>query len=174
MKIKKKYGICFCIIGLSGSGKSGIGKLIKKEIEKKYGKTILIHGDEIRNIYNLKGYNKDYRLKLGKSNSNLCRLVTKQGINIIFTTVGLIHKLQKYNRSNLKNYLEIFIKSNIKTLIKKKKKKFYREKTDFVWGIDLKPEFTKNPNIILNNNFKNSLKDMSLNLLKKINLEINF
>ena len=174
MKIKKKYGICFCIIGLSGSGKSGIGKLIKKEIEKKYGKTILIHGDEIRNIYNLKGYNKDYRLKLGKSNSNLCRLVTKQGINIIFTTVGLIHKLQKYNRSNLKNYLEIFIKSNIKTLIKKKKKKFYREKTDFVWGIDLKPEFPKNPNIILNNNFKNSLKDMSLNLLKKINLEINF
>ena len=117
MKIKKKYGICFCIIGLSGSGKSGIGKLIKKDIEKRYGKTILIHGDEIRDIYNLKGYDKDYRLKLGKSNSNLCKLITSQGINIIFTTVGLIHKLQKYNRSNLENYLEIFIKSNIKTFL---------------------------------------------------------
>ena len=174
MKIKKKYGICFCIIGLSGSGKSGIGKLIKKDIEKRYGKTILIHGDEIRDIYNLKGYDKDYRLKLGKSNSNLCKLITSQGINIIFTTVGLIHKLQKYNRSNLENYLEIFIKSNIKTLIKKKKKKFYRKKTDFVWGIDLKPEFPKSPDITLNNDFKNSLKKMSLNLLKKINLEINF
>ena len=174
MNVNKKYGICFYIIGLSGSGKSTIGKLIKRDVEKKYGKTILIHGDEIRGIYNLKGYNKDYRLNLGKSNSDLCKLITKQGINIIFTTVGLIHKLQRYNRSNLKNYLEIFIKSNIKTLIKKKKKKFYREKTDFVWGIDLKPEFPKNPNIILNNNFKNSLKDMSLNLLKKINLEINF
>ena len=56
MKINNKYGICFYIIGLSGSGKSTIGKLIKRNIEKKYGKTILIHGDEIRSIYNLKGY----------------------------------------------------------------------------------------------------------------------
>ena len=69
MNDNKKYGICFYIIGLSGSGKSTIGKLIKRDVEKKYGKTILIHGDEIRGIYNLKGYNKNYRLNLGKNNS---------------------------------------------------------------------------------------------------------
>ena len=37
----------------------------------------------------------------------------------------------------------------------------------------MKPEFPKNPDIILNNNFKNSLKKMSLDLLKKIDLKIN-
>jgi len=168
MNVNKKYGICFYIIGLSGSGKSTIGKLIKKDIEKKYGKTILIHGDEIRGIYNLKGYDKDYRLNLGKSNSDLCKLVTKQGINIIFTTVGLIHKLQKYNRINIKNYKEIYIKAEIKTLLKKKKKIFYKRKTKLVWGVDLKPEFPKKPDIIINNNFKKNVKSLSQELIKKL------
>jgi|TARA_B110000495_G_C22934648_1_gene546517 adenylylsulfate kinase-like enzyme len=168
MNDNKKYGICFYIIGLSGSGKSTIGKLIKRDVEKKYGKTILIHGDEIRGIYNLKGYNKDYRLNLGKSNSDLCKLITKQGINIIFTTVGLIHKLQRYNRSNIKNYKEIYIKAEIKTLLRKKKKIFYKRKTKLVWGVDLKPEFPKKPDITINNNFKKSVKNLSQELIKQL------
>ncbi len=168
MNVNKKYGICFYIIGLSGSGKSTIGKLIKRDVEKKYGKTILIHGDEIRGIYNLKGYNKDYRLNLGKSNSDLCKLITNQGINIIFTTVGLIHKLQKYNRSNIKNYKEIYIKAEIKTLLRKKKKIFYKRKTKLVWGVDLKPEFPKKPDITINNNFKRSVKNLSQELIKQL------
>ena len=163
MNDNKKYGICFYIIGLSESG-----KLIKRDVEKKYGKTILIHGDEIRGIYNLKGYNKDYRLNLGKSNSDLCKLITKQGINIIFTTVGLIHKLQRYNRSNIKNYKEIYIKAEIKTLLRKKKKIFYKRKTKLVWGVDLKPEFPKKPDITINNNFKKSVKNLSQELIKQL------
>jgi adenylylsulfate kinase-like enzyme len=172
MRINKNYGICFCILGLSGSGKSTIGKLIKKNIEKKYGKTILIHGDQIRNIYNLKGYKKNYRIRLGKSNADLCKLITRQKINVIFTTVGLIHEIQNYYRLNIKNFFEIYIKSNIKNLLKMKKKIFYKQHTNFVWGIDLKPEFPKNPDIIINNNFKKSPQQLSKILFNTISRQI--
>ena len=50
-KIKKK-GILFWITGLSGSGKTTISKLIKKDIVTNYGPTILVSGDDLRKIFN--------------------------------------------------------------------------------------------------------------------------
>ena len=170
---KKKYGIVFWITGLSGSGKSTIGNKIAKNINKNFGKTVIIHGDDIRNIYNFKNYSPKDRLELGKSNSNLCKLISNQGINVIFTTVGLFHKLHIYNKLNIKKYIEIYIKSDIKNLIKKKKKIFYKKKTKFVWGLDIQPEFPKKPDIILQNSFKISIKKLSETLIKLINKKLN-
>jgi adenylylsulfate kinase-like enzyme len=170
----KNKGRVFWITGLPGSGKSTIANLIIKDVNEKYGNTVLIHGDDIRNIYNLKSYEKKDRLKIAKSNTNLCRLITNQGVNVVFTTVGLFHELHTYNRKNIKNYTEIFIKSKMRDLMKKKNKRFYKYKTINVWGLDIKPEFPKKPDIILDNNFKFSVKNLGLILLKKLSKKIDF
>ena len=73
-----KFGKIFWITGLSGSGKSTIGIHLKKLVEKKYGKTVVIHGDDIRNIFQFKFYARSKRLKLGKSYSDICNLLAKQ------------------------------------------------------------------------------------------------
>lgn len=163
-----KYGTVFWITGLSGSGKSTIGEHLKKMINKNYGKTIIIHGDNIRDIFQLKFYTKSKRLKLGKSYSDLCKLIIEQNINIIFTTVGLFNELFLYNRKNLKNYLEIYIKTDIEKLKKNKSKTFYKIKTRNVWGMDLKPQFPKKPDIIIENNFKTGPAKLARTILKKI------
>jgi len=171
---KKEKGIVFWITGLPGCGKSSVGNKIIKNINKNYGKTIIIHGDDIRNIYSFKNYDLKSRLKLGKSNSDLCKLISNQGINVVLTTVGLFHQLHKYNKSNLKRYIEIYIKSDIKVLLKNKKKIFYSNKSKLVWGLDLKPEFPKKPDIILKNNFKSSIHKLSMTLIKKIDNKLEF
>ena len=172
-KILNNKGIVFWITGLSGSGKSTIGEKLKKLIEKHYGKTIIIHGDDIREIYKNKSYSLKDRLNLGKSNSNLCKLISDQNINVIFTTVGLFHKLFNYNKKNLNNYFEIFIKSDIKKLIKNKKKTFYKKNTKNVWGIDLKPQYPKKPDIIIKNNFDKTITYLAETIFKKIKKIIN-
>lgn len=167
-KLNRNKGIVFWITGLSGSGKTTISKIIHKDVVKKFGPTIIISGDELREIFKLKGYGKKERLKIGVSYSKICKLITKTKVNVIIATVGLFHELHKYNRKTLTNYVEIFIQSKIHKLIKNKKKIFYKRKTQNIWGIDIKPEYPKNPHIKVINNFKKSKKDLSLDVYKRI------
>jgi len=80
----------------------------------------------------------------------------------------MFHKVRERNKRYIKNYIEIYIKSNIQTLIRKKNKKFYKGFHKNIVGKNLKAEFPKNPNIVLENDFKISIKKLSKILLKKI------
>ena len=63
-RINKNKGILFWITGLSGSGKTTIGNSIKNDINKIYGPTIMVSGDNIRKIFKLKGYEHKERLTI--------------------------------------------------------------------------------------------------------------
>lgn len=166
--LTKKEGILFWITGLSGSGKSSIGKSILKNINQKFGPTLLLHGDNFRKIFNIKGYSKIERFENGKSYIKFVKLITDQNINVILTVVGLIKKLRKINRKNFKNYIEIYIKSDIKNIIRLNKKKLYKKERYNILGLDIKPEFPFKADIVINNNFKKNIKELSNELFLKI------
>ncbi len=171
MKINKKKGILFWITGLSGSGKTSLAKKIKKEISKKYGPTIVISGDNLRKIFHLNKYDYQSRLTNMQKFLKFSKFITNQKINLIFAVVGLIDKPKIWGKKNIDNFVEIFIKTNIKKIIKKNKKKIYKNNKNIV-GLTIKPEFPKKYNIILNNNFDKSLEVLSKDLLKKIFFQI--
>ena len=81
----------------------------------------------------------------------------------------MMHSPRNWNRKNIDNYLEIYIKASIKSIIKINKKKIYHKKNsgDIV-GISIKPELPKKADIIINNNFKRSTDILSKELLKRI------
>ncbi len=162
----KKKGILFWIEGYSGSGKTSIAKKIKHSILKKYGPTILINGDDIRKIFKLKNYSKESRFEVFKKYLFLAKLITNQNINLIFTVVGLNKKYNQLLKKNFKNLITILIQTNIKTLKKNKNNNTYKEKKNIV-GLDIKPSFPKY-NIIIKNDFKKSLNEISKNLSIKI------
>ncbi|MDC6482422.1 adenylyl-sulfate kinase [Pelagibacteraceae bacterium] len=166
--LQKKKGFLFFITGFSGSGKSSIAKRIKKDIRNNYGPTILLHGDEIRSLFNLKGYSSADRKKIAMQYSKLCKKITDNGINVILATVSLYSIVRKWNKANIVNYIEIYIKSDLSKIIKQKKKFFYRKKTKNVVGLTIKPELPKKPHIILKNDFKKSITILSNSLIKKI------
>ena len=110
IKINKNKGILFWITGLSGSGKTSIAKLVKNKISRLYGPTVIMSGDDLRKILNLKSYDKDSRLQNGIKFSKLCKFITNQNINVIFAVVGLFDKIRLQNKKNINNYVEIYIK----------------------------------------------------------------
>lgn len=163
--LNKKKGILFWLTGLSGSGKTSIAKSLYNEINKRYGPTIVISGDDIRNDFKLKGYDKTSREKIGLMYTNFFKRILDQKINIIFAGIVLIENVRMYNRKIISNYFEIYIKSNINQV--KKIKKTYKLKKNVV-GLDIIPEFPKKADIVINNNFTSSKSEIAKKILKKI------
>ena len=173
--MKKKFknnSILFWITGFSGSGKTKLARKIRKDIIKNYGPTILFSGDDIRKIFDLKGYSYHERYKTVIKYCKLSKFILSQKINVIFAVVGLMSGVRKWNRENIKNYLEIYIKSDIKKIKKIGLKKIYKNKTKQIVGLDIKPEMPKKPDIKIIKNFDKDLNELKKELMKKIKLKL--
>ena len=170
---KKNKGILFWVTGLSGSGKTQISKKIHSQIKKNYGPTILLSGDDIRKIFQLKGYSYKDRYDVVMKYCKLSKFITSQNINVIFAVVGMIHSVRAWNRKNIKNYVEIYIKSDLKKIIKKGKKRIYHQNIDNIIGLDIVAEHPKKPHIIINNNFKKDINAYAIELITKIKKYLN-
>jgi len=168
-KINKNKGILFFITGLSGSGKTTLSKNILKKISKDYGPTIIISSEKIRKIFKFNGYSKKDRTEVGKKNIHLINLILNQKINVIYDAIALQKKLRVLKKKLITNYIEIYIQSHLKEIIKfNKKKKIYKKNKSNIVGIHIKPEFPNKPNILVRNNFKTPINKISEELIKKI------
>lgn len=126
-----------------------------------------LDGDTLRNILDLNGYSLAERLSNSVIFTKIARYLTSQGINVVFSLVGLMDKQRAWNRKNIKKYIEIFIRSDLKKIISKDIKKIYKDKKNVV-GISIKPQFPKNPHIIMDNNFDKNLDLLGKELMFKI------
>lgn len=171
-KIKKKInnseGVLFWITGISGSGKSTFAKKIINNVKTNFGPSIVLHGDDFRKTFDLNGYSRKDRLNIGKNYISFIKLIIKQRINVVFAVVGLFDELRALNKKIFKNYVEIYIQSDLKKIIKLGRKKTYKNNSTNIVGIDIKPQFPKKPDIIVKNNLKNNIDILVRQLNAKI------
>ena len=74
---------------------------------------------------------------------------------------------RNWNRKHIDKYIEIYIKSKIQNILLNNKKKIYKLKKNIV-GINIKPQFPKKPDIIIENNFNKDLNKINLELKLKV------
>ena len=72
----RSKGILIWVTGVSGSGKTTLANKIKKKIIKKYGPTLVVNGDDLRKIFNLKKYDKNSRLQYSQQYGKFSKFVT--------------------------------------------------------------------------------------------------
>ena len=75
MKKKSKKGNLIWITGLSGSGKTLIARKLKQKLLKKKKNYLLINGDGLRSIFELKKYDRNSRINYAYSYSKLCKKI---------------------------------------------------------------------------------------------------
>ena len=162
------------ITGLSGSGKTTIGKEVYKEFKKTYSNTVFLDGDSFRKILgNDLGHNQKDRLSNAMRISRMCKFLTSQDINVICATMSLFKEAHDYNRANNKDYFEIFIDVPMEELIKRDPKGLYKkalanEETEVV-GVNLPFDKPQNFDLRLDNTKKDKFKkniSLILDLIK--------
>jgi len=164
----KKKGTLFWITGLSGSGKTSLAKKVLPFIKNKFGATIHLDGDSLRKILDLHGYSFKDRFSNSIKFTKIAKFLTDQGFNVVFSIVGLMNKTRDWNRKNIENYVEIFIDTDLRKIISLNKKKIYKNYRKDIVGLNIKPQFPKNPDIVIFNNLNNNINSLNLELQNQI------
>ena len=112
--------------------------------------------------------------------TSFVKYISSQKINLIISANITSEKFRKWCRNNLKHFLQIYIKAEIKSLVKRDYKKLYQRAIDKkiknVVGVDLPFNHPKKVDLYLtNDNTKKEFlsKTQEINkLIKKKNIKI--
>ena len=145
------------IIGLSGSGKTTIANLLFKKLKKKYSNIVHLDGDIVRQIYDDKiGYSIADREKNAQRLSKMTKFLSDQKIHVIGSVLSNFPKWQQWNKKNIKNYYQVYLKVSLEKLVKRDKKNIYKKalqgKKNNVVGVDIKFKEPLNSNLVIDNN----------------------
>ena len=163
---------CYWVTGLTATGKTTLSTLLVTHL-RDLGKTVIhLDGDELRQVLADQVYTREERIALAMRYGRFCKLLTEQGIDVVIAVIGLFKEVHKWNRDNIKNYIEIFIDTPLSELKRRDPKKLYRDVElgviKNVSGIDLIIDIPSNPDIHLKWSDKSTIDSMFNELVRSI------
>ncbi len=143
----------YWLTGLSGAGKTTIGRLWRDELRNMGQTVIFLDGDEMRSVFGVGlGFSGSDRRKLAESYGRLCALLAGQGVTVVCCTISMFHSVRAWNRANIPGYYEVYIEASMDTLRRRDQKGLYSRNADNVAGVGLQVELPDAPDLVLDNN----------------------
>jgi adenylylsulfate kinase len=116
---------------------------------------IFLDGDDLRSVLGISGtdFSREERLRLAFIYADLCRYIASQGAVVVIATIALFKEIHNWNRTNLPNYLEVFIDIPLEVLEERDSKGLYESyrkgKIQHVAGLDFEVDFPTNPDVMV-------------------------
>ena len=147
------------LIGLSGAGKTAIGRHLYELWKEEEPNTVFMDGDEIREIFKHDRGDEPYTIEGRKKNAEriceLCAWLDRQEINVVCCILSIFEESRKWNRRNYSKYFEVFISVPMETLYKRDVKDLYGPALQGylknVVGVDIPFQSPDNPDFIFDN-----------------------
>ena len=145
-------GNVYWITGLSGAGKTTIGRLWYQLLCKGKKNVVFLDGDTLRQVFGDDlGYTEADRRKSAMRNARLCKLLSDQGLDVVCCTISMFPEVWAWNRAHMPGYVEIYVKVSMETLKQRDQKGLYTSADDDVAGLHFHVEEPEDPDIILMN-----------------------
>lgn len=164
--MKHTKGRVYWITGLPGSGKTMIGTTLYYELKKNRDNVVILDGDILKKMVgDVVGYTREDRLSRGKRYSNICKLLTDQGLWVIICTVAMFEEIRRWNRENISGYIEIFVNPSAKVLKDRNRKNLYNDlsEKDF-----FQMELPSDPDLVLVNEDDASIHEQVKKIIELI------
>lgn len=147
-----KKGRVYWITGLPGSGKTTIGTALYYKMRNIYDNIVILDGDILKQfVGDTVGYTTSARRERARKYSNICKLLSEQGMWVIICTVALFDEIREWNRKNIDGYIEVFLDVPIEVLQKRNKKGLYSKTTQNKEELFDNVEFPKEADLTIRN-----------------------
>lgn len=144
-------GTVYFFTGLSGAGKTTIGGLFHQRLKATKPNVVLLDGDAIRPVFGeTVGYTNEERLNWAYRIFRVANMLAEQGIDAVVCSIAMFSDVRAWNRKNITNYKEIYIKVTKETLLARNQKGLYTSGTNVV-GVDLPFDEPSSPDIVVQN-----------------------
>lgn len=144
------------LVGMSGAGKTTIGRELYALIKSSHPNTVFVDGDEVREIFRHEGddaYTVEGRRQNSERISALCRWLDRQGINVVCSMLSIFEDHRQANRAELLRYFEVFIDASMDELMARDYKNLYRDaragRVKNVVGVDIPFPAPATPDMVI-------------------------
>lgn len=170
-------GRVFWVTGLSGAGKTTIGRCLFTKMREYKSSVVFFDGDELRKVFGDDlGYTRDERFKCAMRYARLCKMISEQGVDVICCTISMFHDVRKWNRQSISNYVEIFVDVPMEIIKERNQKKLYSGVSNGtvsnVVGMDIEIELPRNPDMLIENSGNQAPDELADEIIKNFKLDI--
>ncbi len=121
-------GFTMWFTGLSGAGKSTLSGHLADELRRRGLKVEILDGDEVRtNLSKGLGFSKEDRDTNIKRIGYVCKLLSRNGVVAISAAISPYRNVRDYNREQIGNFVEIYVKCSIEELTRRDVKGLYKK-----------------------------------------------
>jgi adenylylsulfate kinase len=123
-----KQGFAIWITGMPASGKSAITKELVKRLDAHHYQAQVIESDELRKILTPKpSYSEEERDWFYETMIYLGKMLTDNGVNVIFDATGNKRKYRDSARAQIKRFTEVYMKCPPEVCMKRDPKGIYKK-----------------------------------------------
>ena len=154
-------GTVYFFTGLAGAGKTTVGGLFYRRLKERRPDAVLIDGDQCRTaaghstaegaVLIEDRYTTEARKAGARGTFQYCRRLADEGRDVVICSIAMYSEIRDWNRENIENYREIYVKVTRKTLYRRDQKKLYSSGVRNVVGVDLPYDEPERPDIVIQN-----------------------